>query len=186
MKMKSVVIIFLLMVLQASIGFGQSSVSNQADQWSRSFKKNIPNTVELEAYEEKCIQKLKDFVDYLDIIRNPAYDSLMRKQAVSQATGSFVSENNKVDFTGKEMNLKTLLDAVYLDKNKKLSFSVSDIKIKDHFHLKGNGYRGKLTFKVLKNGKLAEKTIVISLVKIEKHFGNDDDIVWTVFLGGEE
>lgn len=142
-------------------------------------------TVENETinFEEKGMQKLQDFYDYLAIVSNPVYEKPMREDAETQVRQMFYTSDCTVD--GKPV--KKFIDSCF---HLKAQVKLQAINIKVTQGLKAKTsvldneyYEGELSFS-LSDGTdaLVAKTAYIMLTKSGKQSGTSKKDVWTAFI----
>ncbi|MGB0521666.1 MAG: hypothetical protein ACPGJS_01840 [Flammeovirgaceae bacterium] len=128
---------------------------------------------QLENFDKRTHQKLADFVDYLNLIHNTAYDQALRAQAQDLVAGLFI-ENAQIP----------LLETSYG------TFQLLQVSDKSGFRLEKNQYKKTISFELLEQKsnntsisitrKLQAKVI---LKKVTKKFGNKKLSSWKVFFG---
>lgn len=175
---RCILISTLLFNVLSVAGFSQSvSVPNQ---WETSFTSENLTPSDVDAFETRAIQKVKDFYNYLNIICNPQYDIQLRNAAKSQALDMFYSKESTVD----GVKLESVLDSCVKSGKQAtwqiLQASTEKVLIlnKDH-----SGYDGSISFNLVVNsGAFTDKEVSIVLCKKAKKFGSDTKMVWTVLL----
>jgi len=139
----------------------------------------------IEAFEELAIQKLRDFMDYLDIISNPDYESEFRSQALSMAEALFF-EGEIMDslLTSNQgiINIETFLSEVSNQKHGVLTPKIKAVKVSKPFELEGDELIGELSFDQKVNKQKVSRTVTIILKQTTKDFGKTQKFVWSVFL----
>ncbi len=138
---------------------------------------------QINTFQERSIQKLKDFYNYLSIISNPKFNKRLRENSKNQAKQLFYGTDCKVD--GK-------LATTYIDSCFSLAGGVewkaTDIIVKkdmspDVSDTSAGMYHGELSFKVVVNSiESGTKVAQIILSKSEKMFGETKREVWSVFI----
>lgn len=153
------------------------------------------------AFEERAVQKLKDYANYIEIISDKTYDYEFRLQAFDMAIKLFANQYIIIKDSiltlngGKKYDVKSFMLKILSSDNKKITISLSDIHFSEPLKYKSKGiYEGKINFKenvsfISKNNisetkKQYNKTVRIVLTKINKDFGaNKKSSVWDVALG---
>lgn len=147
--------------------------------WQSSFTSETLSDNDLEGFEERAKQKIKDFYNYIAIASNPKYDTKMRQEAERQALDIFSTGNCNVW----GIPVKKFLDSC-LGMTQAYNWQAYDVKVKDKF-TKQNGdkeYTGTLTCTISNGDKTVEKEVSITLVRKEKQFGSSSEMVWTVTI----
>jgi hypothetical protein len=129
---------------------------------------------ELRGFEQRAIQKLHDFGDYLQIIADKQLDDKLRKEAIKQAEGIFADSNCQITIDTNPIPLALYLQKVYTGKVKVLYIS-EEISVATPLTYDSDGYSGILQ---LHNGL----TYSMKLLKVEKKFGDEVKEVWDVRL----
>ncbi len=189
--------IIALLILIPFLGAGQSpAAANKsmesnysapapaaASDMEKTFTAISVNEPQVGTFQQRGIQKLKDFYNYLTIISNPTYDKVLRENAKTQAKqlfyGSDCSVNGKVyaDYIDSCFNLKKAVEWKAIDvlvaQPMNATTGVRDTVI----------YKGVLSFKESKDGSTgADKKAEIILSKGEKQFGNTKKEVWSIYI----
>jgi hypothetical protein len=190
--MKKLKILMLLLV--PYMGFSQNSevkasksVSNYSEApaaaMAETFTAQSVNEPQMGTFQQRGIQKLKDFYNYLTIISNPTYDKRLREDAKNQAKQLFYGSGCKVN--GKPAS--GFIDSCF-NLTKTVEWKVVNVAVLQSMAANGAEsdtatYHGELTFNesvdaVLSGFKKAE----IVLSKSEKQFGEKKREVWSVFI----
>ena len=160
-----------------------ASASYSAKAMETTFTANSLDEQQVGTFQERSIQKLKDFYNYLTIISNPKFDNRLKENVKIQANQLFYGQDCKVDgkhsydFIDSCFNLKAGVE-----------WKASNISVSKNMSPKAKDsatgfYRGELTFKESVNGKLSKvKKVEIILSKSEKMFGESKREVWSVFI----
>jgi len=191
--MKKLIIAFLNVI--PLLGFGQSpapsaskSMANYeapaaAADMEYTFTAKSVAKPQMSTFQERGIQKLKDFYNYLTIISNPSYDKRLRDNAKVQAKQLFLGGDCKVG--GK--SAYNFIDSC-ADLNKEVDWKALNINVLQDMSTNTNAadtgtYHGELTYKESINSTISgAKTAEIVLSKSEKQFGNTKRGVWTIFI----
>jgi hypothetical protein len=154
-----------------------------AADMERTFTAISVNEPQVGTFQQRGIQKLKDFYNYLTIISNPTYDKVLRENAKNQAKqlfyGSDCSVNGKkyADYIDSCFNLK-----------KGVEWKAVDVMVAQSMNATTDNrdtviYKGELSFKESKDGVIgADKKAEIILSKGEKQFGNTKKEVWSIYI----
>jgi len=143
----------------------------------------------LRKYENRAIQKLEDFYDYLGLLGNKNYGASMKQEIVISAQSLFYDPDtgiNPFDST----RSKNYSVATCLENQQKATiedFSVLEIGITDSLKLKNsNHYEGMISYLLAlgqnEDRALIQKQAIFSLRKINKKIGNDSLEIWEVLL----
>ena len=144
------------------------------------------------------MQKVEDFVDYLELISNKDYDLAFRKQAIEMAENLFANKkasiiNPEKELTEKkEISINKYIESVLNSNYSKIETEISTLKLSKSLGLLKKGdYWGEIYFtqtnSYYKDSKLLKKVTInkkakITLIKTNKKFGNKEANVWNVFL----
>ena len=160
----------------------------------------------LRAFEERAEQKLKDFIDYLNMLSDVKYDKVLRKQAYEMALTLFENES-QWHYTGTKNSNNNLLEnslEQFLKKQVELhklkqqqQYEIQTIDLITPFTPQETApgyvrYHGQLSFLFLINerGQSLPKPYsgicYIHLQKVNKDFGEERFEVWEVLLGDVE
>jgi hypothetical protein len=183
----ALVIIMPLIAVAQNVGINQSGAMPSASAMldlSNTFSAYNLTDSQLAEFEERGVQKLNDFYNYLTIISNPAYDIKMREEAKNQAKQLFYGSDCSVDgitysdFIDSCFNLKGAVDwkaeGVIISERMKTKADAKDTVVI---------YAGELSFKELVDSKVSgSKRAGIILSMTVKQFGNTQREIWTVYL----
>lgn len=147
------------------------------------FEKNLLNENDLKVFEERAIQKVQDFLDYLQIIGNPEFDLALRKEAIKQVKALFFNESSEIQdfFSSDKIEINSFLNQV-LNAEIKIQSLPTNI-ISADFESNGNYYFS--TFNIFHkpaDGQIKENKIEIVLLKKPKKFGSETKFVWEILL----
>ncbi len=194
--MKKTTIIITILLLGTNL-FSQEGGNNTVID-KNTFTANELSRFEIKGFENHAIQKIEEYASYIQIISNKSYDSKLRKQAIILAKNLFNNKNISfknidTEITKKhEIYIDELLSSIYGSNFSKISVNVSNFIVSEELKPYENHFKGKITFTktntYYKNNKLISESkslneIEIFLIKTEKTFGNEKNIVWNVFLG---
>ncbi len=195
--MKKLIIISLLSI--PLLGFGQSAgdksvsapapVANEVHSnystkaMASTFTSNSLNQQQVNTFQDRSIQKLKDFYNYLTIISNPKFDKRLRENVKTQAKQLFYGPDCKVngkiasDFIDSCFNLTSLVEWKAIDIG--IYKNMASLSIENTTGI----YQGELSFKESVNGAVSKvRKVEIVLSKSQKQFGDSKQDVWTVFI----
>lgn len=158
-------------------GFSQN-VSNK----SVSIKSNFP-TESIKAYQESANLKVNDFYDYLTLFSKTDTSVDLKKEIKRNLFRLTSSEQFFIiDFFSESINsieIDTFLNKI---ENKNYKFLVSDI---NNSNIEFQSWNCNYKIKIMLNNISIEKTINQKIIfsPIEKSFGNQQKVVWNIFLG---
>ena len=188
--MKPFIIYISIILLGLNFASGQMGMQTKTKAQSLEDQFSAPylSKHQLEGFESRVKQKVKDLIDYLNIVANPEYDQELRKHAWDLAIELFTDPHQS--FAG-EADLDKFLQTL-LKSKEKISFSAEELTIEeslvDHFQRNAEFVPGELSFRFIqeKKGKQEETDTILPflLVQVEKKFGKDRLMVWEVRLGG--
>ena len=145
---------------------------------------------QLDALEERAQQKLSDLVDYMNLVNDLTLDSTFRAQAGEQAHQLFLQPGNMVAWM-EELTLMT--DSVRQTSVKKEAthYTIHEISIIEPLRqVSEREYRGTLSFRqgIATNhtNMSQQRQVDVWVKKVAKQFGNEQEMVWEVFLGAVE
>lgn len=163
------------------------------------FEKDQLSVLALKAFEQRAMQKVTDFADYLSIISDKSLDSIFKNQASEMLVSLFYHE--KVDITVhypkvnylKQEGLKDFLSFLQNENTPKLKINVSGFIVEDSLiYISNKRYSGEISciFSVQNQGKgeaiLPDGTYKTSFDiesrKTDKQFGADQKQIWEIFL----
>lgn len=159
------------------------AANKDVEMTTAAFTSNSLNQPQVGTFQQRSIQKLKDFYNYLTIISNPKFDKRLRENVKIQAKQLFYGVDCKIngkpayDFIDSCCNLQQGVEwkAVDVSVREKMAPGSSD-------SITGV-YRGELSFKESVNSKLSGvKKAEIVLSKSVKQFGETKKEVWEVFI----
>lgn len=145
----------------------------------------------LQYFENRVIQKLVDFYDYLNILGHESFNSTIMGEVRSSAEKLFYNSQitiNPYRIQPQENLLKSvelLIDENYGD-NALPVIGILNVEITEGLHLLADGYfAGKMQFDIKNDmdAVIVTKEATFSLRKVEKKFGQESVLVWEVFLG---
>ena len=155
---------------------------------SHQFTSNRLSKAQLDAFQIRAQQKLRDFIDYLTIIANPALDSAFRHIAAQQAEQLFTSPQAVVPaWSGSPgepelVSISSFLEAL-IQQEGVLTFSIEQLAVDQPLVLNDSAqYEGELSFNVSGTADRATHRTGVVVKKVTKKFGQETDSVWEVFL----
>jgi hypothetical protein len=186
MKQNTLLLLACLLML-ANIGISQAEVKSAnasvapatmespVNNWQSTFTTESLSAADVEGFEVRAEQKVKDFYNYLSIISNPQYDIKLRQGAEKQALDIFSTAKCMVD----RQDVQKLLDSC-MAFTKAVTWQVSNVAVTQKLTSQDGSkeYSGTLTGIV--SGKT--KTISVTLSKKAKQFGSEAEMVWTVTI----
>lgn len=166
---------------------------------NRDFEREHLQQKNLDAFACRAKQKVKDFVDYVNLIANQDYDLELRKHAAEMTKKMFVNQQVVIKthwFSGKHLkgyNLETFIKILEDLEGTKLSITVEDFKMIEALTPDKKEYKGILVAKQIlsleNSGKLQKVSpykdleVEIILKQIPKKFGKQEQKIWELFLG---
>jgi hypothetical protein len=166
----------------ANPSFSQAAVAPApaaaVNSWQAPFTQETLSPDDVQSFEARAMEKVKDFYNYLNIISNPQYDIKLRQEAEKQAIDLFSGNDCTVD----KKAITKFLDSCRVLKAA-LSWQVSNVTSKTELVKNGDSYTGMLTGSVTVGTSAGStKNISIILARKQKQFGGDMEMVWTVSL----
>lgn len=184
MKLSLVVIAFGLLL--ANKGFSQASETKSEvapaaamASWQSSFTSETLSDADVQGFEVRAEQKVKDFYNYVAIVSDAKYDIKLRQDARKQALDIFSSGTCTMD----NESITAFLDSC-MNMKQAISVQLGDVKVKQNLTLQSGNkeYNGTLECTVTNAGISKTKIISVSLYKKAKQFGSEQEMVWTVFI----
>ena len=172
-------LLILLLCVLPFLGTAQSA----SNSMENSFTAEKLTNKQVLIFQQRAIQKLQDFYDFLGIVSNPVYEKHMREDAKAQAKQMFYQADCTVD--GKLA--KTYIDSCFGLKTR-LALKVVNVKVKDTMKMQANVldneyYQGVITFNLSSGTETTTtKTAYVVLARSNKQFGAAKKEVWTVFI----
>lgn len=161
--------------------YAQNASMGAADSYDRleaSFQGNSFSRMQLETFEERGKQKIKDFLDLAFFLQSKDLEESLRKHVEDQLRDLFVSgERAMLEFN----SLDEFLNTQSFPYQKKESI---EIEISSPFESGENGYRAKASFSLPKSsGEIEKLTAQLLLQKQLKKFGEESIELWEVLIG---
>lgn len=144
----------------------QSSAVDPMDKLGHQFQRDNLLPIQLESFDLRGQQKLRDFVDYVNIIRNKTYDEELRTQA-------------------RELALSLFVDGYALPKwiDQGEIVKLQEIKTQTTFSAVGESFVKEVSFGLIgESGRIVSYKASFMLQKVRQKFGNKREKVWKVFL----
>ena len=140
-------------------------------------------------YEDRAIQKLEDFYDYLTLLGNASYGKSMKEEIVISALGLFFDSAIEINSFGALSSQKfSLISVLEIQQSSPVpDFTISHFEISESLKLKStSNYAGQISY-LLVLGKEEDrvdykKHANFCLRKIDKKIGNKSIEIWEVFL----
>ena len=198
-----------IVLLFALLGVGCAS-ANRESSADEALAEAIPSEAELDgqltsnrlsesqlrAFEIRAQQKLRDLIDYLNIVSNNSLDSTFRYEAARQAESLLISSSVNADAdadadadaeqtnaTAEELRVYRLLDALDHPSASR-PLTIAAVTVRQPLAPDGpSQYWGTLSFKKSSAEENTEHEATIVVRKVEKTFGEEVDVVWEVLLG---
>jgi hypothetical protein len=171
-----------LLLLLATLTRSEAQSNIEPNKWESSFTANTLTSDDLNAFETRGMQKVRDFYNYLGFVCSPNYDARLRETGKKQATELFYDSNSTISGT----RLMKFMDSCS-GKVLRNSFQVSEVSMKDKLVVDKENpqqYDGVVVCKVEDGwGHNHDKTVTLILCKRDKKFGADTKQVWTIFIG---
>lgn len=155
----------------------------------------------LAVFDQRAIQKLKDYANYIEIISTGTYNNAFRKQAVDMALELFSDLNVMISDSlieinkEKKININDFFLRLLKTKFQKVTVSISDIQLSEPLKKTDPAnYSGTISFKETvslfntetkpEKVRTYQRKALIVLKKVQKDFGSKKKIIWEVMLGG--
>ena len=172
--------------------------TEMVQSFEKEFEIEKLDEIKLNAFEERAIEKIKDFGEYLMIYSMQDYDTAFRSQAGRMIFDLFIDNNVVIDIylcTGKldDLLLNGLLEQIDSCEYDELNISAQDFVLNTPLYSSTDGfYKGEVTYsnKIIgvKSGDSllihsTTKRVEIIAKKVNKNFGDRSSLIWKVFLG---
>ena len=154
--------------------------------------------VKLNAFEERAIEKIRDFGEYIMIYTRKEYDTAFKAQAGKMIVDLFVDNNVLIDIDLSAGRLEDLTLLGFLEQldscdYNELVVSSQDFVIDSPLQSSGDGfYKGVVSYSNRIVGVRSGDSLLIHSTtnrveiiakKVNKNFGNRSSLIWKVFLG---
>ncbi len=161
---------------------------------AQEFTANDLDPGQLDVFEIRARQKIKDLLNYTAIISDPDLDKAMRKQAMDMSLQCFISNNAPMSSLTEPRGTiaRKYYRKLYQSEGPKVETQAEEVRITNKLQYSDEGgYRGKLTFMLITKITLAdsvvssrsEREVTFWVKKIPKAFGDDNRRVWEVLIG---
>lgn len=160
----------------------------------KEFVKDELSIEDLNAFEIRAVQKLKDIADFININADTSISVQFRKQANQMIRENFIEKSNlKIFYKNLEILEDTLNSALYYIKYGGIfKTEFNSIEIVNHFQKESDlEYSGEIQFSRKISFLNQSETVVTSIpqrinilaLKTEKNFGSETQEVWEVYFG---
>jgi len=184
------------LLLVSMAAFGQSAerqVQSTNQKLENEFEREEVSPAQLDAFEERGVQKLADLAEYLEYISDESVNETFRLQAKQLALDLFVTADVPYKYYEGEEIIETTID-------KYLKHLLQQKGVKTHFEFPGintiseiektqdGTYFWLVQFVEKQEGDENTSarlvvTLKISLQKVIKQFGSETKFIWEVLLG---
>lgn len=164
------------------------------------FEKEQLSSLALKAFEQRAVQKILDFADYLSIVSDNSLDSVFLNQANEMLISLFHNDgvNVYIDYpkspSSRPEKLQKFLSYFWSEASPKIQIEISDFKVQDSLKITGKkNYAGEivclLTIQNTGDGKaiisngIYHASFEIESRKTIKQFGSNKKNIWEIFLG---
>lgn len=164
-----------------------SMLENEA--YSESLEKSLSAEEEelnFKGFEQRAVQKVNDFADYLKILSDTTYEDVFRQQALEMANGLFrdgsISDAGFAPTVFGE-KISVFLNEIYNNPSGKWAVKVENVRISKAFTKSSTDtFEAICAYDQWINGEHSQKKISVVLTKVTKSFGTERKKVWEVFL----
>lgn len=198
--MKLSKILFLLWLLGfASLKAQQSQNYSEAyTQLNENFSAELLSPDQLAAFDQRAIQKIKDFTGYIEILTDSSYPADLKAHAQEMALGLFENEKVRVKEPSSgygyappaSSNIRDYLKRLASPSSTPVKARAASIQVLSPFVKKGKRYRGSYSYQQVVTAchnpseqVVKQVVIEVAIQKIEKQFGENAKWVWEVKLG---
>ncbi len=172
--------------------------SEMVQSFEKEFEIEKLDEIKLNAFEERAIEKIRDFGEYVMIYSRQDYDSAFRSQAGEMIFDLFIDNNAgiNIDLTNgksEELTLYGFMEQLDSCKYDELIVSSQDFVLETPLHFSRDSlYKGEVTYydKIIgiNSGDSllihsATNRVEIIAKKVNKNFGDRSNLIWKVFLG---
>jgi len=170
------------------------SFLEETDRYEQELSSPSPNIGMLRAFEEKAIQKVRDHIDYLNILSDPAITRIMKENVQQQNEKLFLRSGNDLSTIIQKLSEdKFNIQNEQLDQTSFFTYNISGaITILSPLHLvKDQIKSGSLSYLLILNSQKDSTTSSPKDLKVKmdfylerttKYFGLDSLKVWQVYL----
>ncbi|MEM8886931.1 MAG: hypothetical protein AAGD28_03015 [Bacteroidota bacterium] len=154
--------------MEAKSAYDRLEVSLQGDSF---------NELQLEAFEERGTQKLRDFLDLVFFLQDKGLEESLRKHVEEQVRALYISgENPFMEYKSLDEFLKT--QAFPYQKNEQV-----EILLTSPFQLGEKGYAAEVSFSLPKSsGEMEKIKAQLVMKKQVKKFGEESLELWEVLI----
>ena len=175
------------------IGQSSGNTNSQKENVSVNEKKQLDKTASfiennfskpvINAYQNRALNKLNEFYNYLILLQNANSSELQSelKQNVKQLlVNGNLSFQNVIDLQNKKYSIDEILTQII---EKKITFSMPIIQ--NNAYLNHNDFEFSYTLKVTVNGEVKQLILTqkVYLFPVDKTFGTTKKTVWELKLG---
>ncbi len=197
MRIAKIIFLIITLGLTPRFSYCQSFESHSATMESArlDLTGDTLTAINVDAFEQRGIQKIKDFNSYIQIITDHSYDQSLRDHASTLALQLFVSRqaniNSRILFKNKNVyTIDKWLEKLKQEQTEALKITITNIEIKQKLTLHEDGmYHGSIAYGVTYSKSINSKTIEkadvlvdIQLKRVEEKIGNNSIKAWKVFL----
>ena len=172
--------------------------TDMVQSFEKEFEIEKLDEVKLNAFEERAIEKIQDFGEYIMIYSKQDYDTAFRSQAGKMILDLFIDNNVliNIDLSSEKSEDLTLfgfleqLDSCEYDE---LNVSSQDFVLDSPLQSSGDSfYKGVVSYSNRIVGVRSGDSLLIHsttnrveiiVKKVNKKFGNRSSLIWKVFLG---
>ncbi len=173
----------------------ERQISDMYQSIENDFIKDELSIEDLNAFEKRAVQKLKDVADYININADTGISIQFRKQANQMISENFVEQKDlKIFYKNLEILDDTLNTTLYYLKQGELfKTEFKSMEITNHLQKESElKYSGEIQFTQRISYLNQSDTVEISnprrinmlAVKTGKNFGNETQEVWEVYFSG--
>ena len=185
-----VIFTFYILPIQS---FSQANIDHKPDAFTtleNEFEVSKLSEIQLDAFEARAIQKLRDLIDYSRLIHETSYPLELREQAIRLIRGMFSDSSNTIFFSVKNVSKSMSINEYFAlpinAGSMKLFPTIENISIFEPFRKKTGGqYMGELNFQIANDDDRTKpfSSVEIILSRQKKQFGDKTSLVWEVKLG---
>lgn len=133
----------------------------------------------LKAFEERALEKMYEFIDYMNLYADSSLNAEFRLQARQMAVALFV---DKADFNKLLENLQVVEEEpknrLIQNDGKSVEFKLENVQVINSLQSVDSNYIGQLFYRI----NDTDQNIDLRLQKTEIAFGNDEMAVWKIFF----
>ena len=143
----------------------------------------VVSPISTEAWSDRALEKVEEWIAYLNLLRQSEEDSLMQKQLIQFSEAYFLDSESQLIFEDEWLSVGDwlTLQATYSGEEIK----TSDFVWKDDWMLVNEDWRRTLAVTVGANGEEVlpwegERFITVVLSRVEKSFGEEMITTWEI------